>query len=40
MVGFPAVVLNPEIEPSVLIVKRTVRRRMCWLRSSDILIEV
>ena len=36
MVGLPAVVLNPEIEPSVLMVKRTVRRRMCWLKGVDI----
>jgi len=31
MEGLEAVVLKPRVEPSVLMVKRTVLRRMCWL---------
>lgn len=30
MDGLPAVVLLPSVEPSELMVKRTVLLRMCW----------
>jgi len=31
MEGLPAVVFEPVFEPSVFMLKRTVRCRMCWL---------